>query len=176
MPSFNPSTQEMVGYIGGGLRVETSTLANATYLLTGGTQTEVFTVKGRILVKQLYLESITVGSNHATQVLFNCTFTTPVIAANAMCAKCAAINAGGAGPAQGARVVFVGGAVATAAVITDSAGLSDVTCVTPHIIGGHGFVGSIGILASDASQASGTFRVVLHYLPYSDGAYAEAKL
>jgi hypothetical protein len=172
MPNFNPSTQEMLGYIGGGVRVETSTLNNATYLLTGGTQTEIFTVMGRILVKQLYLEVITDCSANATQVLFNCTFTTPVIAVNAMCAKCASIS----GLVRGGRAVFVGGAVATAAVITDSAGLSDVTCVTPHIVGGQGFVGSIGILVTDASQSSGTFRVVLHYLPYSDGAYAEAKL
>jgi hypothetical protein len=171
--NFNPSTQEMLSYIRGGLRVETSTLAAATYLLgAANTQTELFTVKGRILVLQLYLEVISALSAHAQQVLFNCTFTTPAIAVNAMCAKCASTS----GLGQGGRIVLVGGAVATAAVITDSAGLSDVTCVTPHIVGGHEFTGSIGILSSDASHNAGTFRGILHYIPYSDGAYAEARL
>ena len=173
MPSFQPSTQTMIGYIGGGLRVETSTLANATYFLgAGGTQTELFNVYGRILVLQLYVELITAASANATTLQFNCTFTTPVIALNAMGAACASIS----GKGQGQRIVHVGGAVATAAVITDSAGLSDVTCVTPHIVGGYGFVGTIGIAAAAADQASGTFRAMLHYLPYSDGAYALAAL
>ena len=171
MPNFNPSTQEMIGYISGGLRVETGTLAAATYL-DGSAQTELFTVKGRILVVQLYLEVISALSAHAQQVLFNCTFTTPVIAANTMNAKCAATTSA----AQGLRVVWIGGAVASVSVITDSAGLSDVTNINPQIVGGHGFIGTIGILSSDATHNAGTFKGVLHYLPYSDGAYAEAAL
>lgn len=163
----------MIGYIGGGLRVETSTLANATYLLgVAATQTELFNIGGRILITQLYVELITAASANATTVQFNCTFTTPVIAANPMGAACGSIS----GLGQGQRVVHVGGAVATAAVLTDSAGLSDVTCTTPHIVGGHGFVGTIGIAAGTADQASGTFRAILHYLPYSDGAYVNAAL
>jgi len=170
--NYNESTQSVIGDLKNGMRAETSVLANATYLLTGGTQTEVFTVKGRIAVHQLFLEVITDCSADATQLLFNCTFTTPVIAVNSMCAKCAAITSLG----QGGRVVWVGGAVATNAVITDSAGLTDVTATAIHIVGGKDFVGSIGILTSDASQASGTFQVVLLYSPLSDGAYVEAKL
>jgi hypothetical protein len=171
MTYFNPSTQSMVGYIGSGLRTETSTLANATYL-KNGTQTELFNVYGRILLLQLYIELVTSASAHATTLQYNCTFTTPVIAVNAMGGACASIS----GLGQGQRVVHVGGAVATAAVLTDSAGLSDVTCVTPHIVGGHGFVGTIGVLGAAANQASGTFRAALHYLPYSDGASASAAL
>lgn len=171
MPSFNPSTQEMIGNITGGLRVETSTLAAATYLTNGG-QTELFNLHGRILVKQLFIEVVSALSNHATTLQFNCTFTTPVIAKNAMGAACASI----AQMAAGGRVVHVGGAVATAAVITDSAGLSDVTCVTPHIVGGADFVGTIGVLGAAASITSGTFRAAMLYVPYSDGAYAEAAL
>lgn len=171
--NFNQSTRNMISTIVGGMQVETSTLAAATYLAgAANTQTELFTVKGRILVMQLYLEVVSALSNHAQQVLFNCTFTTPSIAANAMCAKCASTASG----AQGLRVVWKGGAVATAAVITDSAGLSDVICVSPQIVGGLDFVGSIGILSSDASHNAGTFRAYMHYLPYSAGAYAEALL
>jgi hypothetical protein len=170
--NYNPSTIGRIADIHSGIRVETGSLAAATYLLgAANTQTELFTVVGRVKVLTLYLEILTAVSAHACQVLFNCTFTTPVIAANAMCAKCASI----ASAAQGVRVWWLGGAVATAAVITDSAGLSDIN-VTPQIVGGKDFVGSIGILASDASLASGTFMGVVHYVPMSDGAYIEAKL
>jgi hypothetical protein len=173
MPNFNPSTQSMIGYIAGGLRVETSTLANATYLLgASAAQTELFNVYGRILVVQLYIELITAASANATTLQFNTTFTTPTIALNPMGAACASISALG----QGQRIVHVGGVVATAAILTDSAGLSDVSCVTPHILGGHNFVGTIGVLAGAADQGSGTFRGILHYVPYSDGAYAQAAL
>ena len=170
--NYAVSTQEVLADQLTGMRVATAVLANATYLLTGGTQTEIFTVVGRILVKFLYIEVITDCSANATQVLFNCTFTTPVIIANAMCGKCASIS----GLAQGGRIVWLGGAVGTAAVITDSAGLSDVLPSSGQIVGGEGFIGTVGILASDASQASGTFQVIMNYVPMSDGAYAEALL
>lgn len=172
MANYSPSTQAMIGNITSGMRVSTGTLANATYLLTGGTQTELFTVSGLILVRHLWIEIITACSADATQVAFNCTFTTPAIGVNPMCAKCAAITSLGAG----SRIVWVGGAVATAAVITDSAGLSDVTPSAGHYVGGVGFAGSIGILATDASQASGQFKASMLYVPLSDGAYASALL
>ena len=171
MPNFNPSTQAMIGHITGGMRVETSTLANATYLLNG-TQTELFNVYGRILLLQLFIELVTAASANATTLQFNCTFTTPTIAKNAMGAACASIS----GLGQGQRIVHVGGAVATAAILTDSAGLTDITCVTPQIVGGYQFVGTVGVLGAAASQASGTFRAGMLYVPYSDGAYAEAAL
>ena len=170
--NYPPSTIETISDLKLGLRVETAILANATYLKTGGVQTELFNVFGRIFVHQLFLEIVVACSANATQVLFNCTFTTPVIAANPMCAKCAAITSLG----QGGWIVWVGGAVATAAVITDSPGLSDVLPTSPQIVGGQDFVGTIGILSSDATQGSGSFKAVLHYTAGSDGAYAEAKL
>jgi hypothetical protein len=175
--NYSPSTIARIADIYAGIHVKTGSIANATYLLTGGTQTEIFDVVGRVLVAQLFLEVETVCSAHATQVLFNCTFTTPSIAVNSMCAKCAAITSLGVG----GRVVFVGGAVATNAVITDSPGLSDVVCVSPHIVGGVtsagvNYVGTIGILASDASQTSGAVRGHIFYVPLSDGAYISAKL
>lgn len=177
MPNFNPSTQEMVGYLMNGLPVHTSVLDNATYLLgAANTQTELFNVYGRIKIHNLFLEVTVVCSAHATQVLFNYTSTTPVIAVQPLCAKCAAITS----LAVGERIWFVGGAVATAAVITATPGISDIN-VTPHVIGsvtaaGANAVGTIGMLASDASQASGSVRASLFYTPMSDGAYVTAAL
>ena len=170
MPNFNPSTQEMISFITGGLRVQTSVLANLSYLHQD--QWEIFNVYGRIWVKQLYMEVITAASAHATTVLFNCTFTTPAIAVNAMCAASGSIS----GLLQGQRVTWVGGIVATAAVLTDGAGLSDVIASAGAIIGGESFVGSIGFDTGTADQASGTSQFFLHYVPMSDGAYAEANL
>lgn len=173
MPNINQSTRAMIGYITHGVMVQTSTLANTTYLLgAGGTQTELFNVYGAICVLQLYLEITTACSAHATTVQFNCTFTTPTIALNAMGGACAAITSLG----RGGRIVHKGGVVATAAIITDSAGLTDTTCVDPHIVGGLDFVGTIGIAAAAADQGSGAFRAFLHYVPYTDGAYAAAAL
>ena len=171
MPNYNQSTQEMIGNIAEGLFIETATISANTYL-ANTKQTEVFGVYGRILVKQLYIEVISDLSAQANQMQFNCTFTTPTIAVNAMGAACGSVS----GKGQGTRIVHVGGAVATSAVITDSAGLSDVTCVTPHIVGGQGFIGSIGMLGSGGTIATGTVRVCLHYIPYSVGAYAESNL
>jgi hypothetical protein len=173
MPPYNLSTRGRIADIHSGLRVNTGSLANATYLLgAGNTQTELFTVKGLIWVRQLFLEVLVACSNNLTQVLFNCTFTTPVIGVNSMCAKCASIAQLG----QGGRIVWLGGAVATAAVITDSPGLSDVLPATGQLVGGIDFVGSIGMLASDADQASGSVKATLHYFPLTEGAYAEALL
>src|SRR5574343_906863 len=104
--NYPQSTRERVSDIKNGVLVETGTLDNTTYLLgASNTQTELFSVNGLVKVHELYLEIITACSAHATQVLFNCTFTTPSIVANAMCAKCAAITSA----ARGVRVVWVGG-------------------------------------------------------------------
>jgi len=177
MPNFNPSTIEMIGNLMNGLRVDTSVLANATYLLgAANTQTEIFNVYGRIKIHNLFLEVTVVCSNDLTQVLFNYTSTTPVIAVQPLCAKCASI----AQLAVGERIWWVGGAVGTAAVITATPGISDIN-VTPQVIGsvttaGANAVGTIGILASDASQASGSVRASIFYTPMSDGAYVTAIL
>ena len=171
MPKFNQSTQEMIGNIAEGLRLETATISANTYL-ANAKQTEVFAVYGRILVKQLFIEVIADLSAQANQMQFNCTFTTPSIGVNAMGAACASLS----GAAQGLRAVSIGGAVSGTPVITDSAGLSDVTNVAPQIVGGLGFIGSVGMLGSAATIATGTCRVVMLYVPYSDGAYAESNL
>jgi len=179
MPNYNPSTIARIGDIINGIHVQTTAGALvAANFTTGGTQTELFGFVGRIGIKMLFIELEAAADANATQVLFNVTHTTPVIAVNAMCGKCASIaNLGALG-----RIVFVGGVVATAAVITDSAGLSDVEMAGKlHIIGGTisgvNQVGTIGMLASDATQA-GTIAATAHiyYTPLSDGAYVTAEL
>lgn len=179
--NYSPSTRQVVGDLIAGLHVETTpgVLVAANFAGAANTQTELFNIYGRIGIKNLFIELTAAADANVTQVAFNVTFTTPVIGINAMCGKCASIaNLGAYG-----RIVFVGGVVATAAIITDSAGLTDVeTAGKMHIVGGESAagvktIGSIGMLASDATQAATiTATAHLFYVPLSNGAYAEAAL
>ncbi len=169
MPIYEPSKLEVIGDLVNGIHVQTSVFANLTYFHRD--QWEIFNVYGRILLINLYIEAITLNGAGAVQLLFNFTSTAPAIAVQPLCAKCASIAA----LPRGGRIVWVGGIVATAAVITVAAtgGVSDVTC-TPahrHIIGTTGGTGTIGMLTSDADAVSGTSQANMFYVPLSDGAY-----
>lgn len=175
--NYNSSTRDRVADLITGMHVKTTDGGLAVAEFTATAQTELFTIVGRIAVKQLFIELTAAADVNATVVAFNTTFTTPTIALNGMCANSASIAALGAH----GRITFVGGAVATAAIITDSAGLTDVeTAGKIHILGGEtaagtNTVGTIGMLASTASQAATiTATAHLFYFPMSTGAYAEA--
>ena len=160
-----------------GLHVQTTNGGLAAAEFTNPTQTELFTVYGRIGVKQLFIELTAAADANATTVAFNTTFTVPVIALNVMNAASASIASLGAY----GRIAFVGGAVASAAIITDSAGLTDVEAAGKmHILGGisatgTNTTGTIGMAAAGATQAATiTATAHLFYVPMSVGAYAEA--
>ena len=180
MGNYAPSTRARIADLNLGMHVKTTDgVLVAANFTTGGTNTTLFNIVGRIAVAQLFIELTSAADANLTQVAFYTTFTTPVIALNLMCAKCASIASAGAHT----RITFVGGAVGTAAVLTDSAGLTDVeTAGKIHILGGEtaagaNTVGVIGMQASDATQAA-TISATGHlwYLPMSDGAYAQAAL
>lgn len=180
MKSYNQSTRERIADIALGIHVETTGgVLVAANFTTGGVQTELFDIVGRIAVAQLFIELTSAADANATQVAFNTTFTTPVIGVNAMCVKCASIaNLGAYG-----RIVYVGGVVGTSAIITDSAGLTDVEQAAKKAIlggvsaAGVNTIGTIGMLSTDATQAA-TIAATAHlfYFPMSNGAYAVAKL
>jgi len=176
--NYAPSTRARIADLIMGMHVKTTdAVLVAANFTTGGTDTDLFNIYGRIGVMQLFIELTAAADANATQVAFYTTFMTPVIAQNLMCAKCASIASLGAH----GRITFVGGAVATNAVITDSAGLTDVEPAGKiHILGGEtaagaNTVGVIGMQASDATQAA-TISATGHlfYIPMSVGAYAEA--
>jgi hypothetical protein len=170
MPNYNPSTQDRIGDLITGMRVDTAVLANLTYLHQD--QHEAFNVYGRVMVLQLFWEAITVNGAGATLFQYNFTSTTPAVGVQPM----GAVSASIATLAQGLRCVWLGGAVATAHVITASAGISDVICVEPQIIGTKDGVGTIGFLTTTADAVSGTHQHSVYYIPMSDGAYIEANL
>lgn len=172
---YGPSTRRRIGDFKNGIRVQTAVLDNDAYLIQA--QVEIFNVFGRILVKQLYCEAITIFDNAATTLLFNATFATPAVGVAPM----TGVSAGLALLAQGNRVVYVGGAVATAAVITGGGGVSDVICADPQIVGtatiaGVQGVGTIGQLTAAFNQTSGTCQFVIYYAPMEDGAYVTSIL
>jgi hypothetical protein len=175
--NYNESTRQRIADMILGLHVRTTHAGLGTSVFTNAAQTELFTVVGRIGIKQLFIELTATADANATTMAFNCTFTTPTIAVNEMQADCGSI----ANLTAGTRITFVGGAVATALVLTDSAGLTDVEAAGKmHIIGGEtsagaNYAGTIGCLGAAATQA-GTITATAHlyYVPMSPGAYAEA--
>jgi len=182
MPNYAPSTRARIADLITGMHVKTGDGVLVAANFTNAAQTELFTVVGRIMLLQMFVELTAAADANATQVQFNCTFTTPAIGVNAMGAKCASIANKGAHT----RITWIGGVVATAHVLTDSAGLTDVVASglggNPHILGGEtadgvNTVGTIGMLISDATQA-GTISATGHiyYIPMSVGAYAAALL
>ena len=170
--NYTPSTIDAIGDVVNGVQVQTSVFDNLTYFYKDGTtagQFELFNVYGRILLLQLFIEAITANGAGASLVLFNATWSTPVIAVQPICDTCGSIAA----LPRGCRITFVGGVVATHAVITVATPgcVSDVTNIKPHIIGMSGGIGTIGMCTSVANAASGTSQANLFYVPLSDGAY-----
>lgn len=175
--NYAPSTRARIADLITGMHIKTTDAVLVAANFTDAAQTELFTIVGRIAVVQMFIELTAAADANATTVAFNCTFTTPVIAVNEMQADCGSIASLGAHT----RITFVGGAVATALVLTDSAGLTDVESAGKiHIFGGEtaagtNTVGTIGMLAAAATQAA-TISATGHlfYYPMSEGAYAEA--
>lgn len=173
--NYAPSTRARIADLILGMHLHTTHGGLVAANFTATAQTELFNIYGRIGVKQLFIEITAAADANATVVMFNTTFTTPTIALNAMCANSGSIASLGAH----SRIVYVGGVVATAAILTDSAGLTDVdTAGKMTILGGETAagaktVGTIGMLASTATQAA-TISATAHlfYVPMSDGAYA----
>jgi len=173
--NYSPSTIDVVGDLINGLRVETGVFAAATYInhVTHTGQWEIFKVYGRVRLMQLFIEAITVFGAGAAVVSFTFTSSTPVIAVQEISDACASI----ATLPQGGRIVWLGGAVATPAVITVAAtgGVSDVIAPSDgQIVGTKDGVGYIGMLTATATLASGTAQAVCCWAPLSDGAYVEA--
>ncbi len=171
IPVHDPLTRDFISQVMNGIRVDTSTLAAATYLLTGNNQTEIFNVYGRIKVHNLFGEVITALSNNATTLYYNFTSSSPSIAVQPLSAACASL----AQLAQGERIWWVGGAVATAVVLTATPGISDIN-TTPQVVGTIGGTATIGILTAAASMTSGAVKFSVLYTPMSDGAYVTAVL
>jgi hypothetical protein len=167
--NYAPSTRARIADMNAGMRVETNILAAASYWLTGNTNTQLFNVIGRIKVMQLFSEVITDLGAQACDCFYTYTSTTPTITVQPI----SATNAGDMGSTlRGGRHICVGTTVATACLIDAQEGISPAIMKEKMIIGLKGGVGTIGMDTATASLLSGTIRVVMFYVPASDGAYA----
>ena len=169
--NYQASTRARIADLIAGMRVETTVLANLTYLHQD--QWEAFTVIGRIMVLQLYMEAITVNGAGATLFAYNYTSTTPAAGPTVLGLPSLSIAA----LAQGMRVTWTGGTVGGSNhILSPVEGISDLISGDPAILGASGMIGSIGFVTTVADAVSGTHQHVLQYIPVSDGAYAEANL
>ena len=141
--NYNPSTISRIGDLVNGIRVDTSALAAETYIHQN--QSELFNVYGRVRIHLLFGEVTEAISNSAATLLYNFTSTSPSIAVQPMSAASGSL----AQLAVGERIMWVGGAVATAVVLTATPGISDINAA-PQIVGTDGGTGTIGILTADA--------------------------
>jgi hypothetical protein len=167
--NYNPSTIARIGDLINGVRVSTSALAAETYFHQN--QTEIFNVYGRVRIHLLFGEVTEAISNNVATVLYNFTSSDPVIAVQPLSAASASV----AQLAVGERIMWVGGAVATAVVLTATPGISDINAA-PQIVGTDGGTGTIGIKAEAADCTDGTVKFTVCYTPLSDGAYISAAL
>ena len=167
--NYNPSTIARIGDIYLGIRTDTSTVLGTTWAAADNTQYEWFTVVGRVLLVQLFLEVIVAAAGASTPK-FNVTFTTPSIAAADISGACGSIDTF----AAGRRISWAGTTVATAAATTQAAGISYQPNTIPFVIGGVGFVGTIGTLNAGAAQTSGSMKASAFWLPMYDGSYIAA--
>jgi hypothetical protein len=170
--NYNPSTIARIADIKLGIRVDTGSLLATTYLdHSPGINHELFTIKGTIMLLNMFFEVTTDLSAHAAQIVWNATFSAPAAyTVQPLGTKCASV----ASLKAGHRIVWGGGVLATAATITTQPCISDFASVTPAIVGSVTAVGTIGSLCTDATCTSGAMFCSLFYVPMSDGAYVEA--
>ena len=166
--NYNRSTMNHIADVQCGVRLDTA-VVNCLARLTAAEHTP-FNLFGRVKIQHFFIEAITAWGDQAGTILFNHDAISPATATKPLSAACGAVNL----LAQGLRVMFVGGVVATAAVITATAGISDVICESPHIVGVKGGYGYVGYENSGAAVLTGTMQVTICYVPMEEGAYMTA--
>lgn len=165
---YSRETMNHIADIHVGVRVDTQVvtcLARMTAALH-----QPFNIFGRVKINQFFIEAITVWGAQAGTINFHYDSISPALAEQDLSAASAAVT----NLAQGLRVVFVGGAVATAAVITATAGVSDVICESPHVVGVKGGQGYLGYENSGAAVITGTMQVTICYTPMDEGSFVSA--
>ena len=168
---YEPEVMDRIADQVVGFRVDTGNLDTNTYL-DGASQFEIFNVFGVIKVNQLFAEATVVWGAGLCTMILNFTGLTPIATGpDPIAATTGAILA--ALP-LGQRLVHIGGEIAlpnTPTIGTGTAGISDVLCANPQILGQEGGTGTIGHVTAAAAIASGSHQWSIFYEPMSDGAY-----
>ena len=163
---YTASTRDRIGDLVTGLRADTTVGNAATYLTS--VQTNFFTLYGRIMIMEMYIEVITALGANATTVQFKYVSATPVITVqNLSDASTDDLTSAAAGD----RMNYVGGAVTGVPTVSATPGVGDEHCADPIILGLESGVGYITVTCAGADATQGTIQASIHYVPMSDGAY-----
>ena len=163
---YAASTRDRIGDLVTGLRADTSVGAAATYLTSS--QNAIFTLYGRIMIMELYMEVITALGAQVGTVQFKYVSATPVITVQNLSA---ASTDDLTSAAVGDRLNYVGGAVNAVPTVSATPAIGDEHCADPIILGLEGGIGTIHTVVAVADMLSGTIQWSIHYVPMSDGAY-----
>jgi len=166
--NYSQSTIDVVGDMVRGLKVETPTFLNATYIKVA--QVSLFNVHGKIRLLYLGVEAVTTWSADATTVKFGYDPSTPATAVVDLCAASGALTS----LAVGKQVSVLGDALATGALESANPGVALKT--NPMDIGTENGVGVLCITGAGAAQTGATATSIARclYVPLSDGAYVES--
>lgn len=171
MRNYSQNTQELVSDLMNGIKVETSALSNLLYMTLG--DKTIFNVFGRIKINALFGEVVSAAGAQATTLQFKYIQSAPYAIAGA---DLTGLSGSLSAKPKGCRVVCLGGAVATAALIDAGSGISGY--MYPMIVGTNSdstiAVGAIYIDTGTAANLTGTTKFVICYVPLSDGAYVTA--
>ena len=167
---YTASTRDRIGDLVTGMRIDTSTIAVATYF--DEAQWEIFNVFGRIMIMDMYFEVVTTMSADACTLLWNYTSSDPVITVQPFTTISVDTFANSD---VGDRMTFIGGALTNVAKLSATECISDEPCTDPIMIGLESGTGTIGI-DTVVAATSGTGYFSIHYVPMSDGAYVTAVL
>ena len=171
--NYSQKTQDMVGEVVAGIRVETPVLTNLTTYFTNSVDFAIFNVVGLIKVVAMYLEVTGLFDAGATTLAFRWTGTTPTQAIATMGSASASI----ANSKVGVRVTFLGPGQVVAG---PAAGASYLPA--PFLVGGKtgagvnctGVINALIAGGTQATTASG--RYVLHYAAMTEGANAASAI
>jgi len=165
--NYNQDTQDRIGDIIGGLRVQTPVLSILATYWTNPVTFAIFNVVGLIKIIAMYLEITAALDANATTLVFRWTGTVPAVGIATMGVASAGF---GSAPA-GERITFLG--PGTVAIGTEGVSyLPAASFVGGQTAAGVNATGVISALIAGGTQAgTASGRYVMHYAPMTEGAY-----
>lgn len=166
--NYNQDTQDRIGDIIGGLRIQTPVLSTLATYWTNPVTFAIFNVVGLIKIIAMYLEITSALDANATTLTFRWTGTVPAVGIATMGVASISI----ASLPAGTRVTFLGPGTVIAGVAAGISYLPAACFVGGQTGAGVNATGVISALIEGGTQgATASGRYVMHYAPMTEGAY-----